>query len=183
MHLLKQGLINYALNIFFKVIPTSVKSSLDGMVREFNEKCRQSVLKEFPKFNAYYGVTNVSNMTCDERMGVLFLLTMILLNEEIWDTLEGKEYKDKYVDDEGKTQTVKYTVEAFVNVFEMFLCFRQWSISKESIWVREGSQYRRTELHINCKMRKMLKALKKNCLLYTSPSPRDLSTSRMPSSA
>ena len=25
--------------------------------------------------------------------------------------------------------------------------------------------------------------LKKNCLLYTSPSPRDLSTSRMPSSA
>ena len=26
-------------------------------------------------------------------------------------------------------------------------------------------------------------ALPKNCLLYTSPSPRDLSTSRMPSSA
>ena len=26
-------------------------------------------------------------------------------------------------------------------------------------------------------------AKKKNCLLYTSPSPRDLSTSRMPSSA
>ena len=26
-------------------------------------------------------------------------------------------------------------------------------------------------------------ALDKNCLLYTSPSPRDLSTSRMPSSA
>ena len=26
-------------------------------------------------------------------------------------------------------------------------------------------------------------ALKKRCLLYTSPSPRDLSTSRMPSSA
>ena len=26
-------------------------------------------------------------------------------------------------------------------------------------------------------------ALKNNCLLYTSPSPRDLSTSRMPSSA
>ena len=28
-----------------------------------------------------------------------------------------------------------------------------------------------------------LDALSKNCLLYTSPSPRDLSTSRMPSSA
>ena len=28
-----------------------------------------------------------------------------------------------------------------------------------------------------------LTALSENCLLYTSPSPRDLSTSRMPSSA
>ena len=28
-----------------------------------------------------------------------------------------------------------------------------------------------------------LKALSRDCLLYTSPSPRDLSTSRMPSSA
>ena len=28
-----------------------------------------------------------------------------------------------------------------------------------------------------------LRELTKNCLLYTSPSPRDLSTSRMPSSA
>ena len=34
------------------------------------------------------------------------------------------------------------------------------------------------------KARTLIKnALKKSCLLYTSPSPRDLSTSRMPSSA
>ena len=32
-------------------------------------------------------------------------------------------------------------------------------------------------------MRAVLKAQINNCLLYTSPSPRDLSTSRMPSSA
>ena len=32
-------------------------------------------------------------------------------------------------------------------------------------------------------MNSTVKALLPNCLLYTSPSPRDLSTSRMPSSA
>jgi len=32
-------------------------------------------------------------------------------------------------------------------------------------------------------VRSIILALRKNCLLYTSPSPRDLSTSRMPSSA
>ena len=31
--------------------------------------------------------------------------------------------------------------------------------------------------------RKVVQMLGKDCLLYTSPSPRDLSTSRMPSSA
>ena len=71
MHVLKQGLINYSLIIFFKLIPNSMKRNLDQMVREFRDKCRQSILKDFPKFNAYCGVTNVNNMTCDERMGVL----------------------------------------------------------------------------------------------------------------
>ena len=33
------------------------------------------------------------------------------------------------------------------------------------------------------KMLKIGEVREKNCLLYTSPSPRDLSTSRMPSSA
>eukprot|EP00831_Metopus_contortus_P068491 TRINITY_DN61252_c0_g1_i1.p2 TRINITY_DN61252_c0_g1~~TRINITY_DN61252_c0_g1_i1.p2 ORF type:complete len:102 (-),score=29.14 TRINITY_DN61252_c0_g1_i1:107-412(-) len=40
----------------------------------------------------------------------------------------------------------------------------------------------------NCKVKDNLRSIfgfarKKDCLLYTSPSPRDLSTSRMPSSA
>ena len=99
-----------------------MKTNLDGMVREFRDKCRQSILKDFPKFNAYCGVTNVNNMTCDERIGVLFLLTVMLLNEEVWEKLEGLEFKDTYVDDKGVTQPVTYTVQGFVYVFEMFLC-------------------------------------------------------------
>ena len=162
MHVLRQGLINYCLKIFFNLIPKSMKTNLDGMVREFRDKCRQSILKDFPKFNAYCGVTNVNNMTCDERMGVLFLLTVMLLNEEVWEKLEGREFKDSYVDDKGVTQPVTYTVKGFVYMFEMFLCFRQWSISPHSVWVSGGDQYRRKELEINRKMRAMLQALKDN---------------------
>ena len=42
----------------------------------------------------------------------------------------------------------------------------------EKVWIKE------IEPLLN-----ILEGLYKNCLLYTSPSPRDLSTSRMPSSA
>ena len=162
MHLLKQGLINYSLKIFFAVIPKKVKTGLDGMTREFRQKCRQSVLKKYPAFNAYCGVTNVNNMTCDERMGVLFLLTVMLLNEEVWEKLEDKKFKDSYIDDDGKKQSVEYTVEGIVNVFEMFLCFRQWSISPKSVWVTRGNEYNRKRLEIEEKMREMMKSLKEN---------------------
>ena len=39
------------------------------------------------------------------------------------------------------------------------------------------------EVHLNAGNNLEAEALSKSCLLYTSPSPRDLSTSRMPSSA
>ena len=101
-------------------------------------------------------------MTCDERMGVLFLLTMMLLNEEVWENLEGKTLNDTYKDDDGEKQSVEYTVEGIVNVFEMFLCFRQWSISPKSVWVSRGNEYNRKRLEIEKKMRAMMKSLKKN---------------------
>ena len=38
-------------------------------------------------------------------------------------------------------------------------------------------------INLECKSNKNAKPMYNSCLLYTSPSPRDLSTSRMPSSA
>ena len=46
--------------------------------------------------------------------------------------------------------------------------------------VRGGQQY---QIIIGTNVPKVYEELCKLCLLYTSPSPRDLSTSRMPSSA
>ena len=59
----------------------------------------------------------------------------------------------------------------------------------EEIDIRRRSLEREADIEIDRVMRRAREALKpivdklKNCLLYTSPSPRDLSTSRMPSSA
>ena len=65
----------------------------------------------------------------------------------------------------------------------------QVCLNVESLW----SQIRKPECPIvvnagnvalaTGKLTRMQQALKELCLLYTSPSPRDLSTSRMPSSA
>ena len=57
-----------------------------------------------------------------------------------------------------------YTLNEFTNIFKFILLVGSLTI-----------------FHYTYKHLKFLKIL--NCLLYTSPSPRDLSTSRMPSSA
>ena len=50
-------------------------------------------------------------------------------------------------------------------------------------WSRSGSLHWMTFGLACCAVEMMQTAMPRYCLLYTSPSPRDLSTSRMPSSA
>ena len=52
--------------------------------------------------------------------------------------------------------------------------------------LHDGPPYANGNIHIGHALNKILKDVvtrSQHCLLYTSPSPRDLSTSRMPSSA
>ena len=56
----------------------------------------------------------------------------------------------------------------------------------DSFFTRVWSQNRRVKIVLDatdCRKISVGRILSMNCLLYTSPSPRDLSTSRMPSSA
>ena len=57
-----------------------------------------------------------------------------------------------------------------------------YSFAKEALNLIDNLERSKQILETDEKL-KDTEALKKSCLLYTSPSPRDLSTSRMPSSA
>jgi len=46
-----------------------------------------------------------------------------------------------------------------------------------------ANQVRAATIQIRDRIKELRRVRAKDCLLYTSPSPRDLSTSRMPSSA
>ena len=174
MHMLRQGIITYCLNIFYDIVGTSLKTQLDEMVRDFTQKCRQSILKKYPRMNPRCGVTNVNNMTGDERMGVMFILTMMILNEEIWTQLEGtklsesgrktgKNKEDTENREEGSSdETEEYTVSGVANVFEMLLCFSQWSTAPESIWATSVEELEEQGKEITEKMVLMLEHIKKH---------------------
>ena len=86
-----------------------MESDLDHMVNVFQQQNRQTILNTYPQTNPRCGITNVNNMTGDERMGVMFLLTMMLLNEEIWETIDSKPlfgtyYKSDEDDEDEKSK-------------------------------------------------------------------------------
>jgi len=69
----------------------------------------------------------------------------------------------------------------FFEGLERFDSNKNRHLQKLSVWVIVYHKGERVSNRTNC--RSFYKARQKSCLLYTSPSPRDLSTSRMPSSA
>ena len=94
------------------------------------------------------GVTNVNNMTGDERLGVMFILTMMTLNEEIWTQMDGTKLSESGRKQGENKNNTEYTVSGFVNVFEMLLCFDQWSTAPESIWTTSVEELEEQEAEI-----------------------------------
>ena len=81
-------------------------------------------------------------------------------------------------DVEGKLGLVEVRSKCLTNVIHDKLKYN-WTKTEfiQHYWLKELILIRLVKLEVK-EMREF-----KNCLLYTSPSPRDLSTSRMPSSA
>ena len=76
-------------------------------------------------------------------------------------------------------ETVREEDQRVFEVVELFSGIGGMRLALERANVFNKSEVHFTAIDNNCNANAVYKA----CLLYTSPSPRDLSTSRMPSSA
>ena len=75
----------------------------------------------------------------------------------------------------GMVQSLNISVACAVSIYEALRQREVAGMYTDNLPMTEGEQ---TALYESFKERQLI-----SCLLYTSPSPRDLSTSRMPSSA
>ena len=85
------------------------------------------------------------------------------------------------LDKENKlVQTLKMAREQGVDPSELRIEEEIGGFEKEVYWVKQAGEH---DLDVPMFLRPTSETPMYTCLLYTSPSPRDLSTSRMPSSA
>ena len=83
------------------------------------------------------------------------------------------------------SDNVKYCVIADANVLGMHQDFKNRLLEKSCLIfeVEEAEKQKNLETYSEIIAFMQENSMNRHCLLYTSPSPRDLSTSRMPSSA
>ena len=89
------------------------------------------------------------------------------------------EHDKKYIDDDSWNILKERIIEE--TKYSMSAEFNQYRFLDDIFQNNTLAVFKETKLKFGCSCKR--KTLLYTCLLYTSPSPRDLSTSRMPSSA
>ena len=162
-------------NMFYNLFdnPQSAKGIIEAMI------CADPSQVEF------YGLEKVSEVVCNGEYHYHLdfkTFELVVLNHEWWDeTAEVKtvftgridEYINQY---SGEVKAVVSKHESNANLLDVF--------TRENMFNQMLSDLEKLKPLVKSNpANPVIKHTCKTCLLYTSPSPRDLSTSRMPSSA
>ena len=81
MHAFLLGLVRYCVLIVVQPLSPTRKREVDFLVDELLVGIRSSARKEFPRASFAKGFTNLTNVTADEWMGMLFTLVLVLTTE------------------------------------------------------------------------------------------------------
>ena len=120
MHTVQHGVIKYALEVFLSHLNNAQKVTFDRLAITFDHTCRQSIRQDYPHTNFGRGITNLTNITCTEYSGLLFLVTAICVHEDGWNIM------DAIFPAQRQATAIQCTLECLV-------CFEAW-LGKDTYW-------------------------------------------------
>jgi hypothetical protein len=122
LHAIEVGLIPYMLDILFQELPQSSKHELDGLVKRLNKHPKQHGYEPFPRLLWPDGVTTITQLTGDLKVGKMFAIVAAAC------TLEGQFFFERTLP--GGTGTW----EKMVYVFQQILCYWTW-LKQDTYWM------------------------------------------------
>jgi hypothetical protein len=131
MHTVQHGVIKYAIEVFMAHLNNAQKATFDRLAATFDQTCRQTIRQDYPATNFARGITNLSNMTCTEYSGLLFLLTAICVHEDGWHIL------DALFPARLQPTVIHRTLECLV-------CFEAW-LGQDTYWTFDDADVCRHE--------------------------------------
>jgi hypothetical protein len=122
LHAIEVGLIPYMLEILFQELPRSRRHELDGLVKRLNKHPKQHGYNSFPRLLWPDGVTTITQLTGDLKVGKMFAIVAAAC------TLEGQHFFEKTLP--GGLATWK----KMVYVFQQILCYWTW-LKQDKFWM------------------------------------------------
>ena len=121
LHALEVGLIPYMLEILIKELSKDSKNELDALVKRLLHHPKQHGYAPFPRLIWQDGVTTMTHLTGDQKVGKMFAIVTVAL------TLEGEQYFTAIL------PTEEGTWRKMVYVFQQILCYWAW-LKQDKFW-------------------------------------------------
>ena len=146
LHALEVGLIPYMLEILMTELKPKHHVGLDNLVKSFLDEPRQHGYKNFPRFLWQDGVTKLTLLTGDQKVGKMFAICVAA------STLEGEQFFSKHLP--GKATTWR----KMLYVFQQILCYWAW-LKQDTYWMAGDTAACETATHSIRIMMQQLQAL------------------------
>jgi hypothetical protein len=125
MHCFQLGILKYVVTVLIGNLTSTSKSRLDLMVSNIRDNLRMSESTQFPTSSIARGVSNLTQKTASEWVGVTFYLTLAFLTdrgcallEEVFCSGSRTEKAEEIVRSDN--------VNAIRQLLECLLCFEAW---------------------------------------------------------
>lgn len=129
LHAIEVGLIPYMLEILFQGIPKTRLRDLDKLVKRLVKHPRQHGYHPFPRLIWQDGVTTITQLTGDLKVGKMFAISVVA------STLEGEQFFTEVL--EGGEATWK----KMLYVFQQILCYWTW-LKQDTFWLASDTTAR-----------------------------------------
>jgi hypothetical protein len=122
MHAFRKGVIEKVTKLVLESLPASKKAAFDDLAIAFHKSHRQTHRKNYPSTDFSNGVTNLTKITANERLGLVFLFVILFQYNEGWQMIQSCLEK----------RTNKKVPEV-LEVLESLLCFDAW-LNQSHYW-------------------------------------------------
>jgi hypothetical protein len=122
LHALEVGVMKYMVEILMAELPKTQHRTLDRLVKKLNKYPHQHGYTGFPRCTWSDGVTTLTQLTGDQRVGKMFAILLVAL------TLEGEQFFSANLP--GGSDTWKKLVYCFQQV----LCYWAW-LKQDHYWM------------------------------------------------
>ena len=135
----KAGMNEVVTFLVLQNVPASKRAELDWIAIDFHKSHRQTARKMYPATDFSNGITNLTNISASEQLGLVILFVIIFQYPRGWSILDTALH----------SRGTNTTLPAVLELFEGMLCFDAW-LNQDTYWKEADTAQARVSFCFRC---------------------------------